>query len=1146
MNFGQIWDVFGIPTSINRWTISIIVILVLSILFGYYLMASQVKIVKKEFWKWSDTLKCAFFGIFFGLGITLIAANIVTFILDLNDLGYQDQAVFLLVPMVLCLIFVSIYPLIEFLFMAHFKHEISATPFQKPFERIIKSLKSPWSYIVAGLLYLLVIPLPPLVLMYAFNVEFLIAWISWQLIYPLLIIIYYASVGYIIAFGIFAVSIPHLSRSTFLHFDKSNRAIKEFFKIPTIYIVFGSLFYSYGYFIYKTIVTLARFNINYVSATPKYNIDWSIPISLGFAISAYFNRYWKRKVKSSTQSIVFSAYLIAALSVNIVINYVIVRPSYFEDVFQTWDLTAVFYNLRGVNSAGINVYLYTQFNLIGVIEELMLFVIISYFFFIQKDHKIIKTTFEGTVTSAEEKFNPVPGFNMIRYKDSRQREFAYASLLRMYRRIPNKRGLNFNQYQFKSSLFDALSDKSFPHGYKISQKLLLNLIQEFPKEMKPLVEEGLTSKNPDMISSFLEVLESDQMNIVSMLDETIMIDILLSNNYYHWLSVLKVLNLKYTQEEHKKAEFVLDEKLKTVLLNLLTTPDVEIELGILYLLSKFPESVDSTIFTSRLNHPNPRIQSAIANVASRINLSDIESLSIPRLLDMVNSVNVEIRASVLSTLAKIKNFEQNNVPFTIFEENICDRNSHVRDAAIQGMKAYLQEKPYAIRPEQILKEIDSQSGEIKKSLVHLLPSIWKQAPSKVFPMLILQLRSDDFELSSLSQTIILEMAQQDPKYVVSQLIPQTETESILKRGKIVDTIIKIAQKYPKHVLPILMKTLSSTEKEARTNAASSIVEFSKFDPDSLSVNLLVSHWEKESQDKIKTELTLAIQNIGVNEPEKVEPFVKVIFKNFEKEKKSLKLTIAKMLVKFAQKSPQIIPFNYAEILVKDSISSIRESGYEVLGYTGDQNPKKALKILLNGLSDEEFGARNESLKSIATLAQNTKNPAIISEVMGLLKDKNKWTRKSALDVLSSIKNDNPELVDLEDILKNIKIRSEDKDVLISLAKWFGNLQKEEATTALEILIQLMEHTNEAVRNSAVSSLVRLSNHIASDILVPKLLSYLSDESSIELEQSVSLVLKKVVKYENKAMKDRVISILTIRAHHTQDKILQQALSELRS
>ncbi|MHA1611425.1 MAG: HEAT repeat domain-containing protein [Promethearchaeota archaeon] len=1161
MNFGDIWEVFGITTSFNGWTIGIIIMMLIGFFGGYLMMSSQVKLVKKEFWKWSDTLKCSFFAFFFGNGLTIISATIVTFILDNNDLGYQNHAIFLLLPLFFSLVFIGIYPLVEFLFMAYFDHEISATSFQKPFEKIIKALDSPWSYFAAIILYILFFILPPILMVAVFEIEFLIAWISWLLLYPMLIILYYASVGYIIAFGIFTVSIPYLPRSTFLHFDKSNRAVKEFFRDPLLYIVYGSLFYSYFYFIYQSIVTLARFNINYVSITPAYDMDWSIPISLFFAISAYFNRYWKRKVKSSSQSILFSSFLIAALCLNIIVNYLIVRPLVFEETLSTWNLTAVFYDLRGINSSNVAVSLYTQFNLIGVMEELMLFVIISYFFFFQKNHQFIKTTFIGTVTSSEEKFNPIPAFNMLRYKDLDQRKFAYESLIRMYHRIPNKRGYSLTQNRFKTPLFDALSDRSHIFAYQTSQKIFQSLMKDFPDKMLDILHEGLQSKNPDMITSIIESFNEETVSMIHNIDENIFVKLLVSKHYYHQLYTLRALNWKYSSElshsskpktggstrnedSNKSVEFV-NHNIE-IFLDMLKIPDVEIEYETLRLLSNFADEIDSSVFSNRLNHQSPKIQSVIAKIAGKISLESIDSLGVPQLLKMVTNVNTEIRSTVLLTLAKVGNFEKNGIPVSVFYDELFDRNVNIRKAAVQGMKSYLSEKPFALRTESIITDIKNQEGDIKKTLLKLLPTIWKQAPSLVFPILIDQLRSNDSELSKESKIVLLEMAQQDPKNVASQLIIHPETMSILKRGKIAETIIQIARKFPRLIVPLLVKNLTAGNEDSRMNAATVLSNISSEGLIEIPIEKIVKIWRAEPSEKIKSELTTVIQNLGIQNPKEIHPFLDQILSDYKSNKKSIKLNIAKLLVKLAHSDSEIIKIKYSEMLINEDVSSLRESGYEILGIIGDREPKKASKLLLKGLEDKEFGAKNESLKSLAYLTIKTKNPAILNEIVKLLQDKNKWTRKSALDVLSNLYKEGESLIKVKEILKILNIEKEDKDVLISLAKLLGNLKDEPLDIIFPIIVRLMQHKEEKVRNTAISSLVRYSNQVDSAILVPKMLVFLSDESSIHLEQSVAISLSKIVKYEKKDMKDRVISLLTIRAHHTQDKILQQTLAELKN
>ena len=75
-------------------------------------------------------------------------------------------------------------------------------------------------------------------------------------------------------------------------------------------------------------------------------------------------------------------------------------------------------------------------------------------------------------------------------------------------------------------------------------------------------------------------------------------------------------------------------------------------------------------------------------------------------------------------------------------------------------------------------------------------------------------------------------------------------------------------------------------------------------------------------------------------------------------------------------------------------------------------------------------------------------------------------------------------------------------------------------------------------------MIRLSRALPAKDLVPKLLHYLSDETDIHLQESVALVLKRVVKYESKSLRERVVSLLTIRVGISQNEILSSVLNDI--
>lgn len=1144
MNFLDFWKVFHIPTSINVWTIGLIIFFVISVILGYILMASQVKLVKKEFWKGTDTLKCGIFGFFFGSALTVIGTTIITFILDLNELGYQDQAILLLLPMIFCLVFVSIYPLIEFLFMAHFSHEIATTPFQKPFEFIIKKFGKPWSYIVASVLYFIVMILPIILMVVGFQVKFIIAWLSWMLIYPMVIILYYASVGYIIAFGIFTISIPYLPRSTFLHHDKSKRAIQEFFRDPGTYITYFTLFYSYIYFIYRTYATLSRFDINYIAYYPPwYNVDWSIPISLAFAVTAYYHRYWKRKVKSSTQSILFSAYLIAAMGVNIMLNYLIARPLVFQDIFSKWSITSELYDIRGFNYLGDPVGIYTELNLIGVIEELMLFVIISYFFFIQKNHKAIRDTFFGTVTSSEEKFNPIPAFNMIRFQDDFERRFAYESLERMYIRLPNKKGYDFLQNRFKLPLFDALSDRSHRFGYYLSQKLLKKVMERYPAKIVPLIEQGLRSQNQDLVCSILECFTPDTFNCLQRIDENLIIFHLKSRNYLIKKLSLKILLLKYTQLEtshpHGSDELIISAE------SALQFPDYEIQGMALRLLAEFRDQVEKDIFDTRLKNTHPTIQKYITEIAGESAFTDFETLQIPKLIEMASDIDPHTRVKALETLTKMGNFEENNIPVEIYKDNLFDQNDEVRKAAYQGLRKYLQKKPYAISVNYLLSLTENSDLETQSLLITLFPPIWKQEPLKILKILKNHLRSSNSNLSNLAKEQILEMAQQDPRFIISELITEPETESLLTRGKIARTILQICQNFPTQTVPLLINHLSSPNNEAKINAARVLIDFTQKGSFDIPIKSLMNIWQKEKSEDIKNELIPLIQFVGSKQTNEIAPFIEIFYQTYTNSNKNLKLSIAKMFAAISEKDPTLIPLKFVSKMVEDKDSSIREQAYHILGQINEKDDKKIIKIMMKGLKEEDLNIKKVVINNLLKKAIKLNDSQIISNILKLIEDQNKWTRKAVWDGLAINYDKSRNLFDLKEIIRKIDVEKESEEVIYSFLKWLEKTDKDDFNLVFPVIVKLLTHKQESIRTAAIYTLVKLSNNIDSKKLIPQLLNFLSDETPIKLEESVVLALRRIAKYESKEIKARVIKLLSIRAHNTQNKIFQQVLSELK-
>ena len=156
------------------------------LLFGYYLIANQIKLVKKELWNWADRIKSGFYAIFFACGVEIVVAMMIIFTIGqiepsttINTYiiggikvyeteGAHDVSscgIFILIPLAFSMVYMLIYPVFELANMAmsekkidpatHKEVFIAQTPYQKVFEVILIKGKGIISLIWAIILYII-------------------------------------------------------------------------------------------------------------------------------------------------------------------------------------------------------------------------------------------------------------------------------------------------------------------------------------------------------------------------------------------------------------------------------------------------------------------------------------------------------------------------------------------------------------------------------------------------------------------------------------------------------------------------------------------------------------------------------------------------------------------------------------------------------------------------------------------------------------------------------------------------------------------------------------------------------------------------------------------------------------------------------
>ncbi len=154
------------------------IIIVLLIIFidvstlGFFIIYKQVALVKKGEFNLKDRFECIVYGVVFGLAIMVVISMAFIFTVETPEFWESSTTpapkidpLVLLIPFVICLAYISFYPLIDFLFIALSKEsDEGLTPFHKFIgDKIINKSKSkPVRVILAVGFYFIVFFFPPL------------------------------------------------------------------------------------------------------------------------------------------------------------------------------------------------------------------------------------------------------------------------------------------------------------------------------------------------------------------------------------------------------------------------------------------------------------------------------------------------------------------------------------------------------------------------------------------------------------------------------------------------------------------------------------------------------------------------------------------------------------------------------------------------------------------------------------------------------------------------------------------------------------------------------------------------------------------------------------------------------------------------
>jgi HEAT repeat protein len=726
--------------------------------------------------------------------------------------------------------------------------------------------------------------------------------------------------------------------------DKYNGLIARVFYGLQVFFIF--------WICISLVTTLQKMTAEIVTPIQTF-LQWQVFISLFFGFTGYFTRFWSRKVKFRTMDVFISAWLVAVTGLNVMINYVVSNSGIFTDVFQAWSFTRpITFSVAFINGD------FLFFCPVAVVEEITILCLTFYYLLGIKNDHFFKSKY-SIVETASRQFKPVPLFNLIRVSQEAIRNHAKEELLRMYERLPYRNDLNLLDNYFMNPLFDAVCDWN-KNSKEMGMKILQSYFKSIPEKISTKINEILYTNNYDKKIPVLQLILENKENILRFIKIDVLYDLLLDKDFQ-----VRLLSVKLLSNHPELKNQINIEKIS----NLLEDPEYQIQAEALQIFVNNKINVDPKLVFAKINHSNQKIRSAaILLLAENGAVDSMNNGSLVELfLNMLNTVEGDSKATIMSALAKIGNFKKYKIPFKLLLKGLYDSEERVRASSAQAISIYLKELQSSPESIEILRnlidDLQSVDDSIKVQILKILEERWELNPELIVPIILKNLKSRNREVQQISSQIAISLGNKKPQLILKNLLMLEEEVTYLKRGIISETISKIFEKSP-NLVKLILIYLDNDNETVRINVASSLGAIYDTFSGEIDIGRIITSMMKEKSTRVKKELIKFISGYGEKQPESIVKEIPNILKILEDEDPLIRISALKMLISLSKLKGVIIPLESIVVLLNDSDPSIRESAIKVIQNIQGMNDEQIrctfymMKELLN---DNDWSVRNAAI-----------------------------------------------------------------------------------------------------------------------------------------------------------------------------------------
>ncbi len=1110
--------------------ISFVIIFIVLVVFGFFIIYKQVSLIKKGEFSFKDRLLCLIYAIFFAMGVSVVIGMAIIFTLETPEFWENSTTpppkfnpIFFLVPFFTCLIYISIYPIIDFLLIAmNLEHEKGFTPIHSFIEdKIINYSPNKSGRIAIAIFFYLGAFIGPPLILSLIGIPFIIIFVSWMLIYPLIILTYFGSRGYISGISNVYYHIPDIRRSIFLNFEDSKRGLKEFFSNPAPYIVFGMMIFVYIWAWISMIQTIVFFFIGKLAISTMSS--YFVFITLFMGITGYFTRYFGRQIQSKGYHLLFAAYLMTAIGINVLVNFLIVNPEKLRGVFSLTSLTSP------INPN------YIYFAWAAIIEEVVLIIITTYYL-LALNNEFIQNIRHAKIMACSQRFDPVPVFNLIKNQNFEIHDHARERLLLMFERIPLKSDINIDERRFKYSLLDGICDIN-PILRKTCFEILNKLKDALPDKILSWIQEAMNSPNYDKSLPLVQLLTNFKFNQIKDIPQEDIINMINDSEWQIKVIGLKLINNLISSNPELMQYMNVG--------NLLTNSNDQVQLEVLKLLEKVPLEISNSLILEKLTHPNFKIRVQVLKILQQYDSESIKPYIETRILPLLNDPVGVVRASAFDFFSKKAISLRLDLPLTPFFDGLTDSNELVRNASIFALETLFAKDPKSFDLNTIINKIDPNNENVLNTILLLLGKMWDKDPEKILLILLTFIKFENSQLKSNISKILISKYETHSELILKNFIKIPDDSKYVSKGIISKTLIQMAKKKPQETIIKLLQYLDSENEDVIVNAILTLQGLIEDYIDDIEITHILSVLKKDTNERIKKEGLKFLMDFVKSKPLKIKPSLETILEIMEGSDASVKISLSKALLEITKDSPQFVPMEPIYNLLDEKEVLVRESAAKILGYIGFQFPEDVVKILIEkALKDEDWIVRDAAVSSLGRLIDHVKKKDQIIETLILLLDDNEnWVKRTVINILSNTPEISASKVPFNKIVNNLT--SKDAKLRESSAGLLKIYGYENIDPIFDEIINLLGDESEAVRFKMITTMVEIIQKVGLSKLLSMLLKNMSDERTLETQRSIASILKRTAKYEEEKIKKRVIAVLKIRCEMSQDPVICEILQELR-